>query len=353
MGTGNSAHLVKKSATDKRIHQTQGAKAVTQKSVLKRNNPANNILVFGSLSMTKFNPLEHPICFTYPLRMAKTFWMEHTPFAMFLIDVLRPKVVVELGAYFGVSYCSFCQAVKELKTDTRCYAIDTWQGDPHNDFYGIEVLTDLKAHHDPLYGSFSTLVQSDFQEALKYFEDASVDLLHIDGFHTYEAVRKDFEIWLPKMSNQGVVLFHDTNIRARNFGVWKLWEELKLQYPNFDFAHECGLGLIVVGRQHPERLFDLMNSSEEELVKIREFFYQLGMRAKISQEAHTLKQENMKLQLQLQSMRDNEMQLMRDNEQHLPQKRIARVFQIWEDQGIRGVMQKGLVKFRHKFRSTS
>jgi hypothetical protein len=172
--------------------------------------------------MALFNPLDHPICFSHPLRVASTaserFWMEHIPFGMFLVDALRPRVLVELGTFSGVSFCAFCQAVKELGTGTRCYAVDTWQGDPHNGYYGAEVLSNLKSHHDPLYGGFSRLIQSTFDEAVSHFEGGSIDLLHIDGFHVYEAVRHDFETWLPKMSERGVVLFHDINVRELDFG---------------------------------------------------------------------------------------------------------------------------------------
>ncbi len=130
--------------------------------------------------MALFNPLDHPICFSYPLRVASTpsarFWMEHIPFGMFLVDVLRPRVLVELGTFSGVSFCAFCQAVKELGSGTRCYAVDTWQGDPHNGYYGPEVLSELKSHHDPLYGGFSRLIQSTFDEAVSNFEDGSIDL---------------------------------------------------------------------------------------------------------------------------------------------------------------------------------
>ncbi len=34
-----------------------------------------------------------------------------------------------------------------------------------------------------------------FNEALELFSDESIGLLNIDGFHTYEAVRNDFESW--------------------------------------------------------------------------------------------------------------------------------------------------------------
>ena len=105
------------------------------------------------------NPLDHPICLASPKRLTSVrSWHEHIPFAMFLVDLLRPSVLVELGTHAGDSYCAFCQAVKELNLNTRCYAIDTWKGDAHSGFYDARVLEDLRAHHDPLYGSFSSLI---------------------------------------------------------------------------------------------------------------------------------------------------------------------------------------------------
>jgi hypothetical protein len=197
---------------------------------------------------------------------------------MFLVDILRPRIIVELGTYAGVSYCGFCQAVAELGLDTQCYAIDTWQGDPQCGSYGPEVLADLGEHHDRLYGHFSELIQGTFAEASRRFGDKSIDLLHIDGYHTYDSVKLDFETWLPKMSDRGVVLFHDTFIKEADFGVWQFWEEVKQQYPCFEFIHGYGLGLLAVGQRYPGSLDVLLDSSQEEIVKIQQFFYQLGSR---------------------------------------------------------------------------
>src|ERR1051326_4624087 len=74
--------------------------------------------------MIRLNPLEHPICFAQPERIAASAWIGHIPFAMYLTDVLRPRVIVELGTFTGVSYCAFCQAVQEIQSDARCYGID-------------------------------------------------------------------------------------------------------------------------------------------------------------------------------------------------------------------------------------
>jgi methyltransferase family protein/putative capsular polysaccharide synthesis protein len=225
------------------------------------------------------NPLDHPICFAQPLRLDHTSaWVEHIPFGMFMVDILRPKVLVELGTDTGVSYSAFCQAVQQLGLHTRCYAVDTWAGDAQAGLYGPDIFANLRSHHNLLYGEFSRLVQSTFDEAVNFFADASVDLLHIDGLHTYEAVKHDFETWLPKLSQHAVVLVHDTNVRERDFGVWKLWAELQQKYPHLEFLHGHGLGVVYIGEKLFGPLEQLFSGSEDEKRQIREFFFFLGSR---------------------------------------------------------------------------
>ena len=233
--------------------------------------------------MTILNPLEHPACLSYPRRVAVSAWAGHVPFGMFAVSAARPRLIVELGVYTGVSYCAFCQAVAEVGLDAECYGVDSWRGDEHSGNYeGTAVLADLTRHHDPLYGGFSALVRSDFDEALARFAEGTIDLLHIDGYHTYEAVKHDFEAWLPKLSRRGVVLFHDTNVRERGFGVWRLWEEVKSHRPHFEFTHEHGLGVLGVGDEVPKGLrWLLLESDEREQAAVRELFSALGERLRL------------------------------------------------------------------------
>jgi hypothetical protein len=135
-------------------------------------------------------------------------------------------VTVELGTYNGVCYTVVCQAVRE-QLETRCLAVDTWAGVAQASFYDETVYEDFRGFPDEHYAAFSTLLRCTFDVALLRFRDGSLDLLHFGGLHTYDAVCHDLEIWLPKISQHGVTLFHDINVRWSGFGVWQLWRELK------------------------------------------------------------------------------------------------------------------------------
>lgn len=226
----------------------------------------------------KFNPLDYPACLDLPRQVEAVAWQEHIPFAMALIEMLRPKVLVELGVHKGDSYLAFCQAVSASNSDTACYGVDTWKGDAHAGLYGDEVLAQLRERHDGLYGKFSRLVQSTFDDAATYFQDGTVEVLHIDGFHTYEAVSHDWQVWQPKLTPGAVVLFHDINVRENGFGVWKLWQELSEGKPHFTFKHGHGLGVLAPGSQPPEALREFFALRDREAAAVEAFFFAAGNR---------------------------------------------------------------------------
>ena len=224
-----------------------------------------------------FDLFEHPIYLTTPQRVTHSAWTQHVPFGMLLIDLTRPRTLVELGAHTGMSYCAFCQAVDALGLEARCTAVDTWEGDEQAGYYDEDILSDLRAHHDPRYGGFSTLLRATFDDAASQFADHSIDLLHIDGFHTYEAVKHDFDTWLPRMSERGVVVLHDIAERAETFGVWRLWDELCATYPaHLEFQHGHGLGVVAVGSTVPEELSALMRQPAAAWLPVRETLQRLG-----------------------------------------------------------------------------
>lgn len=225
------------------------------------------------------DPVLAPL-FRHPSRIqAESAWHGHIPFAYWLVHAAAPRTIVELGTHAGVSYAAFCEAVLQGQSSARCFAVDTWKGDEHSGFYGEDVYASLKTFHDERYGTFSQLLRRTFDEAANYIPDSSVDLLHIDGRHRYEDVHHDFNRWLPKLSQRAVVLFHDTNVRDRDFGVWRFWEELAQQYPAFEFLHEHGLGVLALGSEVPAPVAALCRLSDSVLVgSVRKRFAWLGQR---------------------------------------------------------------------------
>jgi GT2 family glycosyltransferase len=225
------------------------------------------------------NSIDFTLAASEPGRLTDSYsWHGHIPFAFYLVEILKPDVIVELGTHRGDSYCSFCQAVAAKQLPTRCFAIDTWQGDEQSGLYGADVLEELIAYHDPLYGSFSTLIQTTFDEALERFEDGSIDLFHIDGLHSYEAVRHDFETWLPKLSDRAVVLLHDTAIEKEGFGVGRFFGEISAHYPHVEFKHSCGLGVLLVGKNTCRELREFVESCHSGKGKLCDDFGELGHR---------------------------------------------------------------------------
>eukprot|EP00291_Cryptomonas_curvata_P016581 CAMPEP_0172155688 /NCGR_PEP_ID=MMETSP1050-20130122/2769_1 /TAXON_ID=233186 /ORGANISM="Cryptomonas curvata, Strain CCAP979/52" /LENGTH=189 /DNA_ID=CAMNT_0012824623 /DNA_START=176 /DNA_END=742 /DNA_ORIENTATION=+ len=72
-------------------------------------------------------------------------------------------------------------------------------------------------------------------EAVKNFQDRSLDYVYIDARHDYDGVKEDLEAWWPKLRDGGIFAGHDFvpdgTIKAGVFGV---------QGAVFDFATKVG-----------------------------------------------------------------------------------------------------------------
>ncbi len=233
-----------------------------------------------------------PLFIQAPRSGVLSAWYGHVPFAYWIMSALRPRRFVELGTHNGVSYAAFCDAVSRADLDTRCFAVDTWQGDADAGCYEEDVFTDLQAFHDARFGAFSVMVRSTFDQARDHFDDGSIDLLHIDGRHSYEAVKHDFANWRPKLSSRAVVLFHGTNMRERDFGVWRLWAELLETHPGFEFLHGHGLGVFAFGSEVPDAVRALCSLSDPAAIaRVRERFAVSGRHCVIEIEFERLRRD--------------------------------------------------------------
>lgn len=193
----------------------------------------------------------------YPKYKGTSSWWEHVPVAEWLIEKLQPQKVIELGTHYGVSFFSMCEAAQQFSKDTFVYAVDTWQGDSQAGYYGDEVYNIVSSFFNENYKQNGRLIRSTFDEAAQHFDNNEFDLIHIDGLHTYEAVKHDYEVWKPKLKNGGTILFHDWNVREGNFGVWKLWKEVKedkrFQCMEIQNGHGLAIATLTDNRQNWHR----------------------------------------------------------------------------------------------------
>lgn len=208
--------------------------------------------------------------------MVLSTWVDHIPFAYDLVAEHRPRLLVELGTHHGMSFYAFCQSMVENHVDGVAYAVDTWEGDDHTGPYGPDVFAGVQEHLRNEYHGFSYQLRMRFDEALDQFNDETVDLLHIDGFHTYDAVKNDFETWYPKVAPGGIILLHDVRARLEDFGVWRFWDELVCSdSATFTFNQGFGLGVLRKpgGPATVGPLIDTMfGRDENEKVALRELY---------------------------------------------------------------------------------
>ena len=101
------------------------------------------------------------------------------------------------------------------------------------------------------YPESTELARARFDEAVSRIGDGSIDLLHVDGRHGYDDVREDFALYLTKLSSRGVVIFHDANKYQGGFDVHQFWADVSASHSSFEFRHEHGLGVPLIGREIP------------------------------------------------------------------------------------------------------
>lgn len=206
-----------------------------------------------------FNPLNHPAIFDAPIRLANAEADgPHLPFLFFLVSLLRPRVLVESGTASGDSYCGFCQVIAAAGLPTQAYA---FLAQPAQQ-------TALRAYHDPLYGSFSRLLEQAPAEGSSQFTDGTIDLVHLIG-STHEMAA-----WLPKLSARGVLVL--SALESLDTETSVSWAQAQATYPNFSLAHGGGLGLLAVGQDVPSEIAALCRLCPSEGDKVRAFFAQLS-----------------------------------------------------------------------------
>jgi len=135
-----------------------------------------------------------------------------------LIQMLRAKIVVCLGSGGGFIPRVMVQAHRDLTDQGIFEEYNVWNKiqvyvvDAAN---GIGGNNDWKDKDSFFRSNFYPRVILDTTENAYYNffvkEDLKIDYLHIDADHSYEGVKKDFELYSKLVKKTGIISIHDTD----------------------------------------------------------------------------------------------------------------------------------------------
>ena len=176
--------------------------------------------------------------------LKKSAWSGLASIAHEIVRNYKPKVVVELGTHMGLSALAMGIALRELNEGGRLFAIDTWEGDEQAGHYGDSVYQQFRSRSSQLrLDEIMVPLRMTFDEAREKVA-RPIDLLHIDGLHTWDAVKHDFETYRPLVAPGGLVLFHDVNTWFADMRLF--WRRLAAKHEHYLIPYSHGLGVIRV-----------------------------------------------------------------------------------------------------------
>lgn len=160
------------------------------------------------------------------------------------VVALKPRVVVEIGTARGGALYLWLQAAHENAT---VVSVDLPGGEFGGGYLSCRV---------PFYRAFAKptqtlyLLQADshqsstLERVKQQIGDHPIDFLFIDGDHTYEGVKQDFEMYSPLVRSGGIIAFHDILPRPDipEIQVDRFWQEIRHSYVSMEWIGSPGSG---------------------------------------------------------------------------------------------------------------
>lgn len=167
------------------------------------------------------------------------FWQYPNQFAPYLKQLSKYKInsYLEIGCRWGGTFIITNEILKSINGGVKSYACDL--------IGSSDIIKEYKKYTDFNY------IQIDSSLLNRDIIDHDVDLILIDGDHSYEGLSRDFEV--SKQFNPKYIAFHDIHSIACD-GVVKFWNEIKDKYKHYEFIDQydsvdgnfLGIGLIEI-----------------------------------------------------------------------------------------------------------
>ncbi|UYP48040.1 hypothetical protein NEF87_004325 [Candidatus Lokiarchaeum ossiferum] len=165
---------------------------------------------------------------------------------------IKPKIIVEIGTNKGGTLALYTNV---SQSDTKLISLDLPSGQFGGGYPEWKI---------PLYKSFARenqqikLIRADSHEleSLEILKNElngqEIDFLFIDGDHTYEGIKQDFEMYSPLVRSKGMIAFHDIVVHENidEVNVFQFWNEIKENYEYIENVEDwdqksCGIGIII------------------------------------------------------------------------------------------------------------
>lgn len=172
-----------------------------------------------------------------------------------LVRSLSPNVILEIGTHNGGTL--FCWP--QVATDSALIISLDLPGGRFGGGYAEEEITRFEEY---LRGKQSlkclradSHLKDTFERILAIIDERLVDFLFIDGDHTYEGVKSDFEMYGPLVRSGGLIAFHDINPNPAmpECGVPRLWREISFGHKVHEFVdagvNQYGMGIGVLEKE--------------------------------------------------------------------------------------------------------
>lgn len=145
-----------------------------------------------------------------------------------LVQITKPKQIVELGAAAGISTLLMAVASPESKIYSVDYDPQAWRWMKEDYPNVVKILGDTR----------------DMNIWPKDVDLGKTDLWFFDSEHLFEVLNKEVELYKPFWKKDAIVVFDDIHL---NEGMEKVWNSL--DYPKCDNTNPChysGFGFLIL-----------------------------------------------------------------------------------------------------------
>ena len=139
----------------------------------------------------------------------------------FLLEMMpRHSVCAEIGVQQGI----FSQEILTVVKPERLHLIDPWEFEPDN-----HDLVQTKFRQPTLSGQVH-IHRGRSQEVCKEFPDSYFDWIYVDGSHNYTSVRRDLDLYYPKVKKYGFITGDDYRLVKKRKGLRDAVAEITEKY---------------------------------------------------------------------------------------------------------------------------